>query len=607
MAKSQMDFTEGFDLPDIAAWSALATSSLKGRELERVINFQPAPDMKVRALRTAADTTPASLPPRDAAPWEITAAFWNPDAEAVNEEILEDLSRGVTSISLKIASGETPGIAIDDLPRVLDGVYLDMIRVGFAAGEASPDVAEAFAAYVEAGDVSADQLKGSFGADPIGTLAQTGRLHKPLPDAISEAIGLIPLLISKLPSMTAMSANGSIYHSAGASDAMELGYILATVVDYLRAAEKAGVDTDVAARHIQLGTAIGAETFLNIAKVRALRGLWARLMALLNITDTPAWINAGSALRMMTRRDPWVNILRGTSACFSAGVGGADSVTVLPLDTLMGLPGKLGRRLARNTQIMLQEESYLTAVSDPSAGSFAIEAITSDLMQAAWQVFQSVEASGGMAEALVSGKIHADCADVAAKRQHKLATRKQVVTGVSQFALLGEKLPDDVRGYPTLPEGETTAAITWLEPLPFVLDAGAFERLRLAIEHVKLQPVPLLCLGQQAQYSARANFTRDILAAVGLDAKIIEVAHASAAEAAIERAGLAIICGSDNAYEAEAEAIIRALGDKTYLMLAGKPSNLDDLSAAGLDGTVHAGMDVIAFGEQLLIQLGGEA
>ena len=234
------------------------------------------------------------------------------------------------------------------------------------------------------------------------------------------------------------AADGRIIHNAGGSEAQELAYTLAVAVAYLRALEGAGIALDAARGMIEFRLAADTDQFLTIAKFRALRALWARVEQACGLEPKPAFISAETAWRMMTRRDPWVNMLRTTIAAFSAGIGGADAVSVLPFTSALGLPDRFARRVARNTQLLLLEESNVAKVADPTAGSGGIEDLTEKLCRAAWALFQEIEAAGGAPAALESGLIQDKVAKVRAEHEAATAHRKDVLTGTSDFPNLSE-------------------------------------------------------------------------------------------------------------------------------------------------------------------------
>jgi methylmalonyl-CoA mutase len=322
--------------------------------------------------------------------WDIRQAHAHPDPATANAEILQDLERGVTSIILKLDPTGANGIAVRtlaDLDRVLKDVLLDLAPIVLeCAGPPVPYIA-LLMALLEKRGVKADAFTGNFGLDGFAGIATRGKLTAPLETGLKRIADVASYVSKNYPKARAINLTTVVYHSAGASDAQELGCALAAGVEYLRAMTAAGLDVDKAANQIAFTTAVDADMFLSIAKIRALRKLWARVTEACGVAleNRTAPITAQTAPRMMSKRDPWVNMLRTTVATFAAGVAGADAISVLPFSNAIGLPDDLARRVARNTQVVLQEESSIARVIDPAGGAWMFEKLTDELSEKAWQ------------------------------------------------------------------------------------------------------------------------------------------------------------------------------------------------------------------------------
>ena len=396
-------------------------------------------------------------------------------------------------------------------------------------------------------------------------------------------------------------ADGRVIHNAGGSEAQELAFALACAVTYLRAMEAGGMPLDAARRAIYFRLAADADQFLTIAKFRAVRKLWARIEQACGLSPVPAYVSAETAWRMMTRRDPSVNMLRATVAVFAAGVGGADAISVLPFTAALGLPNRLARRIARNTQLVLLEESNIAKVSDPTAGSGGIEDLTSQLCEAAWALFQEIEKAGGAAEALEQGAIQSKVSETRAEREKAVARRKDALTGTSEFPNIHEEMVHvlDVAPQPA----EKTAAT--FAPLPRIRLAEPFEALRDAADAVLAKTgarpkVFLANLGKLADFTARTLFARNFFEAGGIEA-VTNDGFASRNDmiTAFKASGakLVCLCSSDKIYATEAADAATALkaAGANPLYLAGRPGELEDaLKAAGITGFAYAGCDVVA-------------
>ena len=306
--------------------------------------------------------------------------------------------------------------------------------------------------------------KGAFGADPLGHLAAVGRLPYSLESAYAQLGALAFLTAKTLPHVRSVSVDTSAYHNAGANEVQDLGIALATAVAYLQAMVKSGLSIDEACGQISFTLSVGCEQNLQIAKLRAARKLWAAVATACGASEAAAAmvLRAKSAERMFTKVDPWVNMLRATVSTFASAVGGADSVTCLPFDHAIGVPDDLGRRIARNTQVILAEESNLFRVADPAGGAWAIETLTEQVADKAWAFFQAIESEGGVAAALASGFVQGEIAKVMAERDKAIAKRKTPLTGVSEFPNIleapVERPTPDVQGIRAEAAKRTTAA-----------------------------------------------------------------------------------------------------------------------------------------------------
>jgi methylmalonyl-CoA mutase len=372
--------------------------------------------------------------------------------------------------------------------------------------------------------------------------------------------------------------------------------VLATALAYLRALEAEGFALDAARRVVFFRLAADADQFLTIAKFRALRKLWARIEAACGLAPETCFISAETAWRMLARRDPQVNILRATIAVFAAALGGADAITVLPFTAALGLPDRFARRIARNSQLVLLEESHLAKVADPAAGSGSVEDLTGELCRAAWALFREIEAAGGIATALTSGLLQQKVAEVRAKRAAALARRKDALTGVSIFPNLREA---EAKVEAPLPARPASAGA--LDPIRL---AEPFEALRDASDRLLAATgarprVFLAALGAEAEFTARAMFAKGFFEAGGIEAVGGEAVDAPALAGALKASGaaLACLCSSDKIYEKAAVAAAQALkaAGARHIYLAGPPRDQETaLQAAGVQSFIYEGCDALA-------------
>ncbi|RRO18349.1 methylmalonyl-CoA mutase [Saccharopolyspora rhizosphaerae] len=522
--------------------------------------------------------------------WDVRQRHEHPDAAETNREVLADLHNGVSSLWLRLGPA---GIAIDDLADALNGVHLDMIGVSLEAGADFAAAAQAYLDLAAEQGVPAGELRGTLGADPLGVLARTGQAGERDP-----AVHLARRCTTEFPHLKALAVDALPFHDAGGSDAQELGCSLAAGVTYLRWLTEAGIDLDTAAGQLEFRYAATADQFLTIAKLRAARRLWEQVTRSCGVSESRrAQVqHAVTSQAMLTRRDPWVNMLRGTIATFAAGVGGAQSVTTLPFDAAIGLPDDFARRIARNTQSLLLEESHLAQVIDPAGGSWYVESLTDELARSAWSWFQRIEAEGGLPAALESGLVAEELAATWQERRDAIAHRSDALTGVSEFPDLDEA-PLERTPAPQQPGGG----------LPVHRYAEDFEALRdsadTRLAETRERPTVFLAtLGPLAAHNARASFARNLFAAGGLDcAEAGATDSTDAVLAAYTGAPVVCLCSSDAVYAERAAETAKALrqAGATTVLLAGKPSDHADV-----DGHVHAGCDALSVLDAVHAELG---
>lgn len=654
-----------FPSADYAAWRTLAEEALKGASFEKKLVTKTLDGFALQPLYTKGDqdadtrlihdVLSASVEPRETVTgWDIRQLHTHPDPIVTNAAVLDDLENGATSILLKldaaarkgreISSGEVgvDGIAIHclaDLECTLSDVYTNLATIALDGGAAAIPAAAMLAARMSDED-GANEAAPAFNIDPIGTLASTGSLPCATDDALRQTANISAELIDLFPMGTAISVNGAPYYNAGATDGQELACLLASGVAYLRALTDTGMAVDQAAGAMAFNVAIGTDFFAGIAKLRALRLMWTRILAASGAEDASISINAVSAEMAMSKVDPWVNMLRTTVTSFAAGLGGADSVVCLPYDHLIGLPDGFTRRIARNTQLILQEESNVHRVIDPAGGAWFIENMTRDLAKAAWAKFQSLEASGGIVAALANGSLKKDIEAVWHTREERVANRRDPLTGVSEFPNISEakvtcdapdldaiqangkarqtkytetvgatlsSLMEAARKGATIGHMYTdlygTSAATTVTALTPHRLSEPYETLRKRADGYKAKTgtfpqIFLANLGKVAQHTARAMFARNFFEAGGIEA-ITNTGFADAKSVAkaftASGAKIAVICGSDPQYGDMAADVATALKDAgaSLVYLAGHPGDARaGYEASGIDDFIYVGTDV---------------
>jgi methylmalonyl-CoA mutase len=612
--------------------------------------------------------------------WDLRPEHAHPDVSVTNRAILDDIEGGATSLLLRLDDAARRGIdpdqdtaanragrhgimaySVDDLDAVLANVQLDRLPVALDAGAAFLPAAALLVALWQRRSVSPEDASGALNADPLATLAREGDLPVSPQQAFAQLADLARWTADNYPRVTSIGVDTSPYHDAGATAAQDVAFATATAVEYMRAVS---VDVDTAASQMLFRMDLGTHHFLAIAKLRAARRMWSRVVQASGGSPScgAMRLHARTSRRVLTCRDPHVNLLRNTVAVFAAGLGGADAITSVPFDATIGLPSDFSRRVARNTVLVLQDEAGLHRVMDPAGGSWFLEQLTERLAERAWELFQETERQGGMLAALQSGWITNEIDAAYAPRAIDIARRKQVITGVSEFPDVGEQRdirpPPDLNALhrtatervvraradnhtssqlasatewmaaavPAATQGatigqlaqaigfrrESCAAIPRLEPRRF---AEPFERLRdasdaWAADHGQRPRVFLAKMGPVAHHIARATYAKSFFEAGGFEVIAgggCDDADAAAAAFVKSGANIGVICSSDQLYPEMVPHVARRLklAGARSVVLAGHPGDHSaSWQAAGVDHFIFGKCDVLEMLRTLLLQEG---
>ncbi len=593
------------DFPEISEsdWISQAEATIRSGGIERLVSktndgiaIQPiyqTPDDAFPALNTSA------------AQWKIVQRTDIPDIAAANGQILDDLLNGATGISLVLPGSVTAGScgvpvqSVADIKRLMKDVELDLISLRLDAGrldieqggwQAAHDLLQVY----QDRNLDLSRCDLTLALDPVASFAITGA-SVGVDELVSQMVGVLDHARESGHNGVVFCGDGRLYHESGASQAQELGFALASTVQHLRLLELGGVD--LAGIWPQLGLVLSADAdqFLTIAKLRAGHLIWQQLQEAMGVTPSRLALDVETSLAMMSRRGPYVNMLRTTTAAFAAGIGGAGSISVLPFTSAIGVPDGFARRMARNAQIVLQEESSIGMVGDAAAGSGYVEAVTGQIAENAWSIMQDIEASGGMLNALANGQVQQLIAESSAKTAAAVGKRKQAIIGVSEFASL-EETPVKVLDFKPVESPATSVGDLNCDRLTPVSISQPFETLRDQAETMNNPPVvQLVTLGGQADFAARATWISNLFAAGG-----IGVSNET------KTSKIACICSTDAVYGEQAAAIAAQLkSDGVELVyIAGRPKDLvDSLKDAGVDDFVYAGCDVLALLQNTLKRL----
>ncbi len=581
---------EGFPPVDFESWRSRVEAELEGWDFERTLG---TPMVEGVSLAPLYAERPDSAPPL---PRDTGWALWEERAFADPARIAAALGDEPTRLHLRTAELRASSDSLRRLPGDLVGLSLQ------AGAEPLPWVA----ALREAG-IAPAELR--LGADPLGAFARSGALPGSWKELTAEWRELAPLLETD-GKVALLRVDTAPYHEAGSNAVQELAFCLATAHAYLAARPD-----EIAEAPMEIALEVSSGVLLEAAKLRAARWLLAKLFAGWQ-QESAVILHANTSRRMLSRFDPWVNVLRSSHAVFAAAVGGADSIVCRPFDERLGEPSTLGLRLARNTQLVLAREGHVDRVADPARGSFAIETLTDQLAREAWAVFQQIESAGGMTEALVSGWVRTRVDASARERAQRIARRQDPLTGVSEYPLAGEELLERPPR-PRWPSKATErrASGPAIEPFTLLPDAAPFEALREAAQ--TNPPLAFLAnLGPRSEYGPRSTWTRQLLIAGGFDVEEHEGSDALEPEAAAEaladaarasEAALVVVCASDARQATHGEALVRALAANAPRRLgwAGRPADREAaLRSAGVTDFLFAGADVVEQLTELLAAVG---
>jgi methylmalonyl-CoA mutase len=665
-----------------ADWFAKVEADLKGAPFDR-LRSTTAGGLTIEPLYTAEDVEGLSAPGlpgvypylRGAEPlggWQIRQEYDDPRPSVCKEMIRQDLEHGVEALWLRL--GPRRGcrvLTIDELDDVLGAVDLAVTSIWLDGGSDSLAVASGLLALAQRRGVSFTALDGGLGFDPVGLLAGEGRIQGGLRARVAQLKDLGSWCSRNAPGLRAASVSSDPYDGGGASTVQELAYTIATGLEYLRQFTEGGMTVDAAARQIGFSYSVSGDFFTQVAKLRAARWLWAKVVTTAGGEPSAAamQIHCRTSRFTKTQRDPWVNMLRVTSECTAAVFGGAQSIATTPFDGAIGPSDVLTRRVARNTQVVLREESHLGEVADPAGGSWFVERLTNDLARAAWDEFRSIEAGGGILAALGSGKLVDSVGEVADAREKGLAKRKTPVVGVSEFPNLQEGAVDrspvsaeeiqsllkaSIDSLDLGAHGKRLRAIVsavndakreqgaltdaclaattggadmysvatvlqhgqpdfHVEPILQWRAAEIWEELRARSDRHPTRPVAFFAnLGSIPAHTARSTWAQNLLATVGVDAATSDGFTDMEALAAAWKGSsalLAVICGSDKDYEASLDSAVAALKKAgcPVVLVAGRPGAREAaLREAGVSDFVFVGADVLTVMTQVLDAVGVE-
>jgi methylmalonyl-CoA mutase len=591
-------FTE-FSAPTTQEWLDKIQVDLKGADFQKRLVWKTNEGFSVQPFYRREDVeklqTPNAMPgefpfvrgnKKDNNLWYVRQEIEASNAKAANAKALDVLNKGIDSLSFRI-----PGDAVsaDFIEQLLDGIYCDVVEVNFnTCKRHSVELAQILVAYFEKKGYDKEKVVGSIDWDPIEKIVVDGKNVQPI-------LKFAPALIDtfkEYPNFRCISVNSVSLNNSGAYIVQELGYALAWGNEYLQQLVDAGVEPTLAASKIKFNMGISENYFMEIAKFRAARMLWAQIVKQYEPKCDCACkmcVNAITTSYNMTIYDAYVNMLRSQTETMSAAISGVHSIVVTPFDAVYETPNDFSERIARNQQLLLKEECHFDKVVDPASGSYYIEELTTSLAAEGWKIFLKVEEEGGFLAAALAGTIQDDINATNEKRHLHAAQRREFILGTNQFPNFTEKSEgkQPIDGCEDSC-GHEAGSIKSINATRLAAD---FENLRLATEKAKKQPVAfMLTIGNLVWRQARAQFSCNFLAAAGykvidnLGFATVEEGVAAAKEAG---ADIIVLCSSDDEYAEYAIPAYQAIGDSAMFVVAGAPACSEDLKAAGIENFIH--------------------
>jgi len=612
MAEKYNKLFEEFPPVSTQQWMDKVTADLKGADFNRRLVWKTNEGIEVQPFYRDEDleklaylnSLPGEFPfvrgtKKDNNEWLVRQNIQVKDFAEANKKALDYLMKGVDSLAFVFSGcGE---LSVADLSVLLKDICLEAVEVNFV-GCCSLKVTEAFVAFVKQGKLDPKKIRASVEFDPFGKFALTGKFSKGQDHVVENAIKLINTT-AELTKFKTIAVNGKNFGNAGSSIVQELAYSLALGAEYLTVLTEKGLDVDAVAKKMKFNLSISANYFLEIAKLRAARLLWAQIVKAYDPKCECACkmtVHSETGSWNKTVYDAYVNMLRTQTEAMSAALGGADSITVLPFDAIYEESTDFSDRIARNQQLLLKEESNFAKIADPGAGSYYIEELTASIADQTWKLFLEVQEKGGFLAALRAGFIQGEIKKMAAKRDNNIATRRENLLGTNQFPNFTEKL-DGALCASVFAPADLTAEGAEIETLKAYRGAQAFEALRYKTDvYAKTNKRPLafmLTIGNLSMRKARAQFACNFFAVAGFDVldnngfKTVEEGWKAAQKAGAQ---IVVICSSDDEYAELAPAAFEAIGGKAIFVVAGAPTCADDLKAKGIANFISVKSNLLA-------------
>lgn len=602
MAENKEKLFDQFPPVSYDEWRKKVETDLKGADFDKKLVWRTNEGFNVQPIYRIEDVedfkTTNSLPgqfpyvrgTRTDNDWYARQEILAEDPKQANADARDVLTRGITSLGFKVTEAA-------DVPTLLNGIDLTKVEINLdcCPGKAV-DVAKALVEYIKAQGAT-EAFRGSIAFNPLRKALRHGA---PLCDCVvSKAVALIEA-VKDIPTLRVIDVDSAMFCNAGAFIYEELGYALAWGAQWMTALTEAGVSVDEAARRIKFDMGVSSNFFMEIAKFRAGRMLWADIVKQYKPEDEATakmMVHASTSRYNQTIFDAHVNLLRSQTETMSAAVAGVDSITVTPFDAPYKKPDAFSERIARNQQFLLKEESHMDKVIDPAGGSYYVETLTVSIAREAWKLFLSIDEAGGFFAKVADGTVQQAVAEASKKRHTDVARRKEILLGTNQYPNINEMAADKIEIKNN--EGQCGCAAEGdpAKALPTKRAASDFEQLRLATEAAANRPkVFMLTIGNLAMRLARAQFSSNFFGCAGyeiIDNLGFDTVEQGVDAALEKKADVIVLCSSDDEYATLAPEAFKYLNGRAQFVVAGAPACMDDLKALGINDYVHVRVNVL--------------
>ncbi len=606
MTQKKLNFLADFPAISTQEWIDKITADLKGADFSKKLVWRTPEGFNVNPFYRAEDiegllttkSAPGEFPyvrgTKTDNNWKIRQNIDAKCAKAANEKALDILGKGINSLGIKVNKAE---LSEEYIATLLNGIDATKVELNFkVCVKEAAKLASQLKAYFASEKYDLSQVYGSICCDPINRMLLKGKklsaeeITKILIEVLQESEALVNFPV--------IGVNAVSFNNAGVYCAQELGYALAWGNQYLELLTEAGVDPMVA-KSIKFAFGVGGNYFMEIAKFRAARLLWAKIVEAYNpscLCAAKMKIHAETSTYNKTIYDAHVNMLRTQTEAMSAALGGVDSLTVLPFDATFKASDEFSERIARNQQLLLKEESNFDKVIDPAAGSYYIESLTAMIAEQAWKIFLDIQNNGGMLAVIESGAIFAQVKETADKRKKDVASRKEILLGTNQFPNFSEMAAEKIVNKECACKCGCTVETSGVV-LPTERAAEEFETLRLATEASAKRPKAfMLTIGNLAMRLARSQFSCNFFACAGyevIDNLGFSTVEEGVAAAKAAGADIIVLCSSDDEYAELAIPAFQAVGGEQIFVVAGAPACMEDLQKAGIENFIHVRVNVL--------------